>query len=89
MCVCVQLLDPDLDLRTVKYSVWKSGGDMRLMYRVNAGTLADPPSTNDQASLGDTNTGRDSSSQSNGDKALDDEHAEASNINTNGKAQSS
>ena len=29
----IQVLDPDLDLRTVKHSIWKSGGDMRLFYR--------------------------------------------------------
>ena len=28
-----QVLDPELDLRTVKHSIWKSGGDMRLFYR--------------------------------------------------------
>ena len=28
-----QVLDQDLDLRTVKYSIWKSSGDMRLYYR--------------------------------------------------------
>ena len=29
----LQVLDPELDLRTVKYSVWRSGGDMKLFYR--------------------------------------------------------
>ena len=28
-----QVLDPELDLRTVKHSIWKSVGDMRLFYR--------------------------------------------------------
>ena len=28
-----QVLDKELDLRTVKYSIWKSSGDMRLYYR--------------------------------------------------------
>ena len=28
-----QVLDQDLDLRTVKYSIWKSSGDIRLYYR--------------------------------------------------------
>ena len=28
-----QVLDPDLDLRTVRYRFWKSGGDMKLFYR--------------------------------------------------------
>lgn len=27
------MLDQDLDLRTVKYSIWKSSGDIRLYYR--------------------------------------------------------
>ena len=27
------MLDLDLDLRTVRYRYWKSGGDMRLCYR--------------------------------------------------------
>lgn len=31
----VQILDPDLDLRTVKHSVWKSGGDMKLYFKEN------------------------------------------------------
>ena len=32
--VClIQVLDPDLDLRTVRYKYWKSGGDMKLYYR--------------------------------------------------------
>lgn len=31
---CVyQVLDLDLDLRTVRYKYWKSGGDMKLFYR--------------------------------------------------------
>lgn len=29
----MQVLDQDLDLRTVKYSIWKSSGDIRLYYR--------------------------------------------------------
>lgn len=29
----MQVLDPDLDLRSVKYSVWRSGGDMKLFHR--------------------------------------------------------
>ena len=34
MCICIiQVLDSELDLRTVKYSIWRSGGDVRLMYR--------------------------------------------------------
>ena len=28
-----QVLDLDLDLRTVRYKYWKSGGDMKLFYR--------------------------------------------------------
>ena len=28
-----QVLDPELDLRTIKHSIWKSGGDMKLFYR--------------------------------------------------------
>ena len=28
-----QILDPELDLRTIKHSIWKSGGDMKLFYR--------------------------------------------------------
>ena len=31
--IYVQVLEHDLDLRTVKYSIWKSGGDMRMFYR--------------------------------------------------------
>ena len=30
---CVKVLDLDLDLRTVRFKYWKSGGDMRLYYR--------------------------------------------------------
>ena len=29
----MQVLEPDLDLRTVKYFIWKSSGDVRLFYR--------------------------------------------------------
>ena len=32
-CHFAQVLDADLDLRTVKHTIWKSGGDMRLYYR--------------------------------------------------------
>lgn len=28
-----QVLDPELDLRSVKYFVWRSGGDMKLFYK--------------------------------------------------------
>ncbi len=27
------MLDPELDLRTVKYFIWKSSGDVKLVYR--------------------------------------------------------
>ena len=27
------MLDPELDLRTVRYKYWKSGGDMKLYFR--------------------------------------------------------
>lgn len=36
----MQVLDRELDLRTVKYSIWKSSGDVRLYYRE-----VEPPST--------------------------------------------
>lgn len=29
----VQVLDPNMDLRTVKHFIWKSGGDLTLHYR--------------------------------------------------------
>ena len=28
-----QILDPNMDLRTVKHFIWKSGGDLLLHYR--------------------------------------------------------
>ncbi|GAB1294815.1 WD repeat-containing protein 48 [Apodemus speciosus] len=31
--VCHQVLDPNMDLRTVKHFIWKSGGDLTLHYR--------------------------------------------------------
>ena len=33
LCWFLQVLDKDVDLRTVKYSIWKSSGDIRLFYR--------------------------------------------------------
>lgn len=33
LCQFLQVLDKDVDLRTVKYSTWKSSGDIRLYYR--------------------------------------------------------
>ena len=32
-CHVAQVPHADLDLRTVKHTIWKSGGDMRLHYR--------------------------------------------------------
>lgn len=29
----IQVLDPNMDLRTVKHFIWKSGGDLTLHYR--------------------------------------------------------
>lgn len=31
--VSYQVLDPNMDLRTVKHFIWKSGGDLTLHYR--------------------------------------------------------
>lgn len=36
----MQVLDPVLDLRTVKHSIWRSGGDMKLFYRERKGESA-------------------------------------------------
>lgn len=33
LCFAVQVLDPNMDLRTVKHFIWKSGGDLTLHYR--------------------------------------------------------
>lgn len=32
-CASFQVLDPNLDLRTVKHFIWKSSGDLVLNYR--------------------------------------------------------
>lgn len=40
----LQVLDPILDVRTVRYTVWKSGGDMKFSYRVVKSTPTPPPS---------------------------------------------
>ncbi len=37
----VQVLDPELDLRSVKHSVWRSGGDMKLFYKERKEGAAD------------------------------------------------
>jgi hypothetical protein len=54
-----QVLDQDLDLRTVKYSIWKSSGDIRLYYReidplpkAAAGDNGDSTKTADSAEQG-------------------------------------
>ncbi|XP_064382723.1 WD repeat-containing protein 48-like [Halichondria panicea] len=40
-----QVLDPELDLRTVKYFIWKSSGDVKLVYRekVDPSVLEEAP----------------------------------------------
>ena len=44
LCMLVQVLDPELDLRTVKHSIWKGGGDLKLSYRLkDEHTLHDKP----------------------------------------------
>ena len=40
-----QVLNPLLDMRTVKLTVWKSGGDMKLFYKIKDLT---EPSDNDE-----------------------------------------
>ncbi len=41
----LQVLDPELDLRTVKYFIWKSSGDVKLVYRekVDPSVLEEAP----------------------------------------------
>ncbi len=36
----LQVLDPELDLRTVKVKMWRSGGDVKLFYRKKEVTTA-------------------------------------------------
>lgn len=48
-----QVLDPLLDVRTVRYTVWKSGGDMKFTYRVKQSTPSPSPSPSTPSKSGD------------------------------------
>lgn len=56
----MQVLDQELDLRTVKYSIWKSSGDIRLYYReIDPLPKAAADGEGDSSKPGDSEEGKD------------------------------
>lgn len=51
LTVHVQVLDIELDLRSVKHTVWRSGGDMKLFYKECAESAGEEKEAADSGSV--------------------------------------